>query len=191
MYGLKQPRLFQLFHHTSRSRLSTLRTSTEISDYLSKPSWSVRETLLAPSTSSSSDLSEEEITPAKLHHLLRLSALPIPSTKAEEEKAINDLKRQLQFVRAIQKVDTTGVEPLVAIRDETEEGRKEREIGMDDPEIKRAFAREKVVGRRGRIVSVRDDEETLEKEREKRDWDPLKRANRVVGRYIAVDTARD
>ena len=38
---------------------------------------------------------------------------------------ISELQSQLQFVRAIQEVDTDGVEPLVALRDETEEGEKE------------------------------------------------------------------
>ncbi|KIV97999.1 hypothetical protein PV10_01693 [Exophiala mesophila] len=65
---------------------------------------------------------EEEITPEKLRHLLKLSALPPPKDAAEEQDMLNTLRQQIHFVKEIQKVDTTGVEPLVAIRDETVDG---------------------------------------------------------------------
>ena len=100
---------------------------------------------------------------------------------------MDDLKRQLEFVKVIQSVDTKGVEPLVAIRDETEEGKKSQEIGLDDPEIMRAFAQEQRVGKRHRIVNVRDNAE----ERKELEWDPLAQAGRRSGCYIAVDTAKD
>ncbi|KAG8531146.1 uncharacterized protein KY384_004504 [Bacidia gigantensis] len=173
--------------------LSTLNTPEEIAEYLSKPSWSVKETLFpsSPQTTSTSSTTtpspEEEITPAKLHHLLNLSALPLPKTPEEEARLLDDLGRQLSFVRHVQTVDTTGVEPMVAVRDETEEGRRERTVGLEDPEIQRAFKMEKKVGRRGRVKTVKEDVN----DEPKRDWDPLERANRVVGKYIAVDTARD
>ena len=63
---------------------------------------------------------------------------------------ISDLQSQLEFVRAIQEVDTEGVEPLVALRDETEEGEKERMIGLE--EMRGELEKEEVVGMRGRIV---------------------------------------
>ncbi|KAL9134867.1 MAG: hypothetical protein Q9175_003937, partial [Cornicularia normoerica] len=73
-----------------------------------------------------------ETTQKQLHHLLRLSALPLPTSLAEESRMISDLQSQLQFVKAIQEVDTEGVEPLVALRDETEEGEKEGTIGLEE-----------------------------------------------------------
>ena len=100
----------------------------------------------------------------------------------------------MQFVRAIQEVDTTGIRPLVAIRDETADGEKARTVGLDDEEIMRALGREKTVGRRGRIVSLGEEEgaEGAVKEgKEKVKWDPVERAGRKVGRFVAVDTARD
>ena len=45
---------------------------------------------------------------------------------------ICDLQSQLGFVRAIQEVDTEGVEPLVAVRDESAEGERERVIGLEE-----------------------------------------------------------
>ena len=63
---------------------------------------------------------------------------------------ICDLQSQLGFVRAIQEVDTEGVEPLVAVRDESAEGERERVIGLE--EMRGELGREEVVGMRGRIV---------------------------------------
>jgi len=71
---------------------------------------------------------EEEITKGKLHHLLKLSALPLPKSEEEEGQMLQDLRDQVHFVKEIQKVDTTDVQPLVAIRDETSEYRQEKTI---------------------------------------------------------------
>ena len=181
-----KPLLAVLYTRCSLASYSTLRTPSEINEALSKPTWSVRETLFRKS-SKSTDSQIEKITRSQLHHLLRLSALPLPSSQIEEDKLIKDLQRQLEFVRSIQAVDTEGVEPLIAIRDETRPGRQKQEIGLDDPEIERALGLEKRVGKRGRIVSVRENAGKgmgLE-------WDPLAQAGRKTGQYIAVDTAKD
>ena len=96
---------------------------------------------------------------------------------------IKDLESQLQFVRAIQEVDTEGVEPMVSIRDEKAEGEKDDEVTLET--LKADFAKETVSGIRGRItkcgkVEVEDDE----------DWDALASAPKTVGRYIALDNAK-
>jgi Asp-tRNA(Asn)/Glu-tRNA(Gln) amidotransferase C subunit len=144
-----------------------------IDEMLSKPTWSVRS--LLPSSSLETP-PEEEITPAKLHHLLRLSALPLPTSPEEEASMLKTLHSQLHFVRDIQKVDTEGVEPLVAIRDETEEGIREVTIGVE--QLKEALAKEIVVGRNrrprrraGDVVDGRGVE----------DWDVLGTAGEIVG----------
>lgn len=152
----------------------------DVDALLSKPTWSVRSLLPDSSLPPSS-----EITPQKLHHLLRLSALPIPKTQAEEAKMLKTLHSQLHFVRDIQKVDTEGVEPLRSIRDETEEGIQEIKIGMED--LKEAFAKEDVRGknrrprrRRGEVVDTKGVE----------DWDVLGTASETVevggARYFVV-----
>ncbi|ORY64367.1 uncharacterized protein BCR38DRAFT_485526 [Pseudomassariella vexata] len=158
---------------------------------LSKPTWSVR-SLLPPSandtstrtttsTENSTETEPEPITSKTLRHLLRLSALPAPSSPEEEASMLSTLRSQLHFVRAIQSVDTTGVEPLRAIRDETAEGRREQTIGLDT--LKDALASEDVVGharrprrRRGGKVDAAEVE----------GWDVLGGAEMTAGRYFVV-----
>lgn len=105
---------------------------------------------------------------------------------------ISDLQSQLEFVRAIREVDTEGVEPLVALRDETEEGVKEGTIGLE--EMRGELEKEEVVGMRGRIVrrkgaKVRGNGEGGKEE--DRNLDLLAQAPRKWGRYVVVDTAKD
>jgi Asp-tRNA(Asn)/Glu-tRNA(Gln) amidotransferase C subunit len=113
----------------------------KINQLLQKPTWSVaslmpplltqgrqrtgqeKDKSAAPAADSSSIVGRE-----KLHHLLRLSSLPPPRDAEEEGQMLQTLAQQIHFVREIQKVDTTGVEPLVAIRDETSEARQETMI---------------------------------------------------------------
>lgn len=105
---------------------------------------------------------------------------------------ISDLQSQLQFVRAIQEVDTEGVEPLVALRDETEGGEKEGTIGLE--EMKGELGKEEVVGMRGRIVRRKGKEAKGEGEATKEEGgglDLLSQAPRRLGRYVVVDTAKD
>ncbi|KAL8792353.1 MAG: hypothetical protein Q9195_005056 [Heterodermia aff. obscurata] len=143
---------------------------------LAEPSWSVNSLF----TSHPSSATESQVSKKQLHHLLRLSALPLAATEAEEAKMLKDLESQLQFVRAIQGVDTDGVEPLVSLRDETVETAKENEITLDT--LKEDFAQETVTGIRGRITrSDRTEKEDAE------NWDALACAPKTVGRYIALD----
>ncbi len=101
---------------------------------------------------------------------------------------IADLQSQLKFVQAIQSVDTTGVEPLQSIRDETKEAKLENEITLAT--LQAEFDKEEVVGMRGRIRR-REDVPDLERVEEVKDWDPLEQASKKVGRFFVVDTAKD
>lgn len=153
---------------------------------LEKPSWSVR-SLLPPSESASSSTSSEaagveEITPQTLAHLLRLSALPPPSDPAEEASLLSTLRNQLHFVRSIQSVDTTGVPPLRAIRDETAAGLREQTIGLDT--LKEALGQEEVVGHSQRPRRRKDLQRGRKNEAE--DWDVLAGAGETAGRYFVV-----
>lgn len=148
---------------------------------LANPSWSVK-ALLKPNDNTP----KEPISQQQLHHLLRLSALPLPKSEAEEARMISDLQSQLHFVQAIQKVDTKNVKPLQSIRDETEEAKQENLVTVES--LQDEFAKEEVVGKRGRIRRRKDlsvDTEGAE------DWDPLAQATRRKGRYFVVNTDKD
>lgn len=171
-----------------RTPWSARRSSTEakgpddIAAMLAQPSWSVG-SLLEPSND---PLQEVSITQKQLHHLLRLSALPLPESESEEVRMIKDLQSQLHFVKAIQKVNTDGVEPLQSIRDETK--RAERENMITVQSLKDEFDKEVIIGRRGRIVKAENspcDTEGVV------DWDPLSQAPKKLGRYFVVETNKD
>ncbi|KAF7551849.1 hypothetical protein G7046_g7588 [Stylonectria norvegica] len=150
------------YHPPSIRALSTTTKSTA-ADMLATPTWSIRS--LLPSASSAAP---ETITPKQLHHLLRLSALPLPSTPAAEASMIATLQSQLQFVRAVQGVDTRGVEPLRAIRDETDE---------------------RGANRRWAWATWRTCWTKVEDEAEK--WDALATASRTMGKYFVVRSGKD
>lgn len=124
------------------------------------PSWSVRALLPTSSPSSSSptprDIDATKISPKTLHHLLRLSSLPPPSTPEEESALLDTLHTQLHFVRAIQAVDTTGVAPLTSIRDESSTTARAAAAETFN-KVKEALASETVVGFRGRPRRVREE----------------------------------
>ncbi|KAI1428042.1 hypothetical protein F5Y12DRAFT_104714 [Xylaria sp. FL1777] len=115
------------------------KTHPDLASLLSQPTWSVR-SLLPPAATPQAP----SIPPKTLHHLLRLSALPQPRTADEESQMLATLSSQLHFVRAIQGVDTTGVAPLRAIRDETAAGLREQTVGL--AELREALEAEDVVG---------------------------------------------
>jgi Asp-tRNA(Asn)/Glu-tRNA(Gln) amidotransferase C subunit len=101
---------------------------------------------------------------------------------------IADLESQLQFVRAIEEVDTEGVEPLRAIRDETRDAEREGEIGME--ELKGEFEKEEVVGKRGRIRGRVEEGVNAPEEVVEGRWDPLGQAPKKMGRFIVVETGK-
>ncbi|KAI0541669.1 hypothetical protein GGR58DRAFT_497863 [Xylaria digitata] len=167
-------------------------TIADLDGLLSQPTWSVR-SLLPPSTKQATT----SITPKTLHHLLRLSALPLPRTPEEEAQMLATLSSQLHFVRAIQGVDTTGVAPLCVIRDETALGLREQTIGL--AELRDALESEDVVGhaRRPRRRLAQGPAHALEEPNgaqgrkqvpnEEEDWDVLGGASETAGgRYFVV-----
>ena len=97
---------------------------------------------------------EEKITPEKLRHLLKLSALPPPKDAAEEQDMLNTLRQQIHFVKEIQKVDTTGIEPLVALRNETVDGIWNNTITEET--LQPYFEQEEYVGENGTIRRKKD-----------------------------------
>jgi hypothetical protein len=101
------------------------------------------------------------------------------------------LRAQLHFVRAIQRVDTRGVAPLQAIRDETAAGLREASITLAT--VRDALAREEVVGRcrrprRPRREDGGSGEGVVGAEEES--WDVLGCAQEKVGRYFVVRSGK-
>lgn len=150
-----------------------------------RPTWSL-EDLFSRNTQEP----EPRVSTQELHHLLRLSALPIPKDPVEDRRMQKDLQSQLEFVKAILEIEIPDdVVPLQSICDETVEGSGEREIGCDT--LKEERGREEVVGMRGRIRRRANDMKSNEPKSEGEKWDPLVLAPRTLGRYIAVNTAKD
>lgn len=129
-------------------RYSSKPQNLDIESILAEPSWSVRSLL----PNKAAEQLETTVTPQQLRHLLRLSALPQPSSPEQEQSMLRTLESQIHFVQEMQRVDTTGVEPLRSIRDESPAARKEVTIGLD--RLKDAFAKERVSGRRRRVQRV-------------------------------------
>ncbi|KAF7512100.1 hypothetical protein GJ744_002813 [Endocarpon pusillum] len=151
----------------------------KIREYLRNPTWSVKSLLPDPAAV---EHQAPTIGPKELHHLLRLSALPQPKDAAEESSMLKTLETQLHFVREIQKVDTTGVEPLVSIRDETPQAIEENTITLAD--LQEDLDAEEKVGKNGRVRRVpRDDPEAKKAEA----WNLFKMAEgKTMGRFFVV-----
>ncbi|GLA31793.1 hypothetical protein AnigIFM63604_008880 [Aspergillus niger] len=116
----------------------------DIDAMLAKPTWSVRSLLPEESTKQSAP----SVTPTQLRHLLRLSALPQPANEEEEKKMLETLESQIHFVKQVQRIDATGVEPLQSIRDESPEAVHENTIGLE--QLKEALSKERVLRRKDR-----------------------------------------
>jgi Asp-tRNA(Asn)/Glu-tRNA(Gln) amidotransferase C subunit len=150
----------------------------DIEKLLEKPTWSVES--LLPSAKAQAD--GPKVSSAQLHHLLQISALPLPESAEEETKMLETLSAQLHFVGEIQQVDTSGVEPLRAIRDETEAAVRSQTITLDT--LKEAFAQEEVIGKHYKRVKRTTDRVDA---KEVEDWDVLGNAERKVGKYFVVE----
>ncbi|KAI0518216.1 hypothetical protein F5B22DRAFT_76976 [Xylaria bambusicola] len=188
----------------SRTPPTPVLPTADLASLLSRPTWSVRSLLPQSSSTPPSSSSSSSITPKTLHHLLRLSALPLPRTPDEEAQMLSTLSSQLHFVRAIQDIDTRGVTPLRAIRDETAAGLREQTIGL--AELREALEAEDIVGHarrprrrlaRGHMkeggggeelygnVGPRNEKQSMLNEEE--NWDVLGGASETaVGRYFVV-----
>lgn len=98
---------------------------------------------------------------------------------------LETLESQIHFVKQVQSVDASDVEPLQCIRDESPEAVKETTIGLD--RLREAMSKEHVFGRRKRIQRI----ETERNDRPDGDaWDgnALGCASKTKGRYFVVET---
>jgi Asp-tRNA(Asn)/Glu-tRNA(Gln) amidotransferase C subunit len=143
-----------------------------------RPTWSTKSLISGPPP--------DPITSSELHHLLRLSALPLPPTAADEERLVSNLQRQVCFVQRIQACDTAGVTPLVALRDETEAAIREATVGCED--VNETLDSEIRVGFFPRPRRIRDGPVDT---RGAEDWDALSTASENAGRYMVVRSRRD
>ncbi|RMY37755.1 hypothetical protein D0865_13272 [Hortaea werneckii] len=161
--AIGSPRAFGSTNIAQEAATRNSNGKIDVAELLSKPSWSVAS--LLPSKSETS--SAPEISSNQLHHLLRLSALPPPKSPEEEQN--------------IQAVDTTGVEPLRSLRDETAQGEAQAELGVEA--LKEALEKESVRGKYHK--RIRRNKDVAEKKT--RDWDPLATAHKKVGRFFVVE----
>lgn len=98
---------------------------------------------------------------------------------------LQTLESQIHFVKEVQRVDTTGVEPLRSIRDETSAAVKETTIGLD--QLKDALAMERFSGRRRRIHRIRG-EKNDRPDGPSWDGNALDYASKTKGKYFVVET---
>ncbi|KAG6008219.1 hypothetical protein E4U21_004818 [Claviceps maximensis] len=164
------------------AHLSSTRTSPSADDILSKPTWSIQSLREPSSPADETASSSETITAKQLHHLLRLAALPLPQSPADEASMIETLQSQLHFVRAVQRVNTAGVEPLRAIRDETPEAVLENTVTLED--MKSFLSDEELVGHYKRPRRI---QKKIHEADEK--WNVLGTASRKAGKYFVVQSS--
>ena len=126
---------------------------------------------------------QERVSRKQLHHLLRLSALPMPANQQEEDDMMETLAAQLHFVQSIQEVDTSGVRPLASIRDETLTAERENTITMDD--LKDTLESEEDIGIAGRRRRATQPSKDNAYEVELKT--PLDTASRRTGSYFVVE----
>ncbi|KAJ5646970.1 hypothetical protein N7490_003342 [Penicillium lividum] len=167
--------------HTNILRSYSSSQTAQLESILAEPSWSVKS--LLPDEASGPPT--PSITRKQLHHLLRLSALPQPTSAEEEQSMLQTLESQIHFVKEMQGVDTTGVEPLRSIRDETTAARQETAIGLE--QLRDALAKEEVSGRRRRIQRVQDEKNT-QPDGSAWDGNALGYASKTKGKYFIVET---
>ena len=175
-------------------RHASTNTKPKAFEVLARPSWSVLSLLPEASTSQktarTSQVQEDERPPLsskQLAHLFRLSALkPPPKSSAEERRMMRTLTAQLHLVKEIQGVDTTGIEPLRSIRDESPEAVQEIEITVDA--LQTVFDNEQITGWSRRITKTRNEPhaETTRAE----SWDVLGNAKETSPPYFVVGTRK-
>jgi len=99
---------------------------------------------------------------------------------------LETLESQIHFVKEIQRVDTTGVTPLRSIRDESPEALKESAIGLD--KLKDEMAKEKVVGRNGKIQRIQT-EKCDRPDGDAWDGNALGYASKTMGKFFVVHSS--
>lgn len=100
---------------------------------------------------------------------------------------LSTLASQLHFVRSIQSIDTTGVEPLRSLRDETARGEAEQTWTLE--KMKDALAKEDHVGKFHKRIQRRHTAERDAATQDAEDWDVLKHAEKKVGGFFVVQGA--
>ncbi|GAB7344738.1 hypothetical protein MBLNU457_3208t1 [Dothideomycetes sp. NU457] len=170
--------------HQKRANSASRAPVVNVDELLKEPTWNV-ESLLPKAESHDED--SKHISSKQLHHLLRLSALPPPKDAEEESKLLSTLASQLHFVREIQKVDTTNVEPLQSLRDETASGREDATINLE--QLKEAFTQEDLKG--DYYKRIRRRQHDTETKNEAEEWDVLGHAQKKVGRYFVVEGGKE
>lgn len=98
---------------------------------------------------------------------------------------LDTLSAQLHFVSEIQQVNTSGVTPLRALRDETLAAEKEQTIKLET--MQEALGKEKLVGKHYKRIQ-RDTTPVDAKDVE--DWNVLGSAKRKAGKYFVVESER-
>ena len=176
-FAVTRRRTFAAKAPQSISSESQAPITDSLDDILGQPTWSVRSLLQEQKAGSESTTAT---SPHNLVHLLQLSALPPPAEAEERARMAATLRSQLQFVRDVQSVDTTGTRPLRSIRDETAEGLRRQTIGLE--QLKGGLSLENVVGRMKRPRRAKDVIASSEVD----GWDPLRSASRKAGRYFVV-----
>lgn len=102
---------------------------------------------------------------------------------------LRTLASQLHFVNAIRQVDTTGIDPLSAIRDETESGRRNSEFTLG--KLSDVLAKEERVGKHYvRIKRVKDKEGIVDEEKPE-GWKALDTASKTQGKYFIVQEGKE
>lgn len=99
---------------------------------------------------------------------------------------LETLASQLHFVKEVQDVDTTGVEPLYSLRDETKAGRREATLGLSA--LQEALAQEEVVGAHHKRLRRKH---IPANQQPSNDWDVLGTAETRVGPYFVVEGGKD
>jgi len=95
---------------------------------------------------------------------------------------LRTLSSQLHFVKEIQRANTTGVQPLQSLRDETAQGEQEAELGLEA--LSEALAAEDVRGTfHPRIRRRRDGAQASKND----EWNVLGTAGKKTGRYFVVE----
>ncbi|KAJ5899341.1 hypothetical protein N7495_004085 [Penicillium taxi] len=175
------PRLSKsLTCYASFLRRYSAKSNDDIESILAKPSWSVQS--LIPKNTSEQTTS---VTSKQLRHLLRLSALPQPANAEEEQSMLRTLESQIHFVKEMQSVHTTGIEPLSSICDESPDAIKEMTIGLE--KLRDALTQEHVSGRRKRIQRIQG-EKNNSPDGSTWDGNSLSAASKTKGKYFVVET---
>ena len=98
------------------------------------------------------------------------------------------LSLQLHFVKEIQSVDTEGVKPLRSLRDESQIGEQNAELGLDA--LREALDQEEVRGKHHKRIRRQRDASVARKGDESR-WDVLGTTDKKVGRFFVVEGGKE